>query len=568
MKTLLFLGATLFSILSPSGAFAGSATWNLNPGDGDWNKPVNWTPATVPNGPGDVATFDFSNGPSVSLSANTEVSSLVFNPGAAMYLITARPGKALTISATGITNNSGQLQSFATMINGAGQPGEIFFVNSASAGSNTAFLNQGGGALGHGTSFFDTATAENGAFTNAGGSVFGGLTQFFDSSTAGNATFIDLDSGIGLGGAGHTQFFDTSTAGHATITNEPGKTGFIFPGTVFFDDMSDAAESLITSNGTDQVFAVGAFATFDAASNAGNATIIANGGNVSGATTAFMGHSTAGSAMLIARGNSSGGLITFQESSTGGLSRIKLVGNGVLDLSLHDPPGITIGSLEGKGEVQLGANRLTVGSNDRSTSFGGVIQGAGAFMKGGHGRLILNGVSTYTGGTVIMGGTLLVAQQVGSATGNGPVQVNKGTLGGAGRIAGPVTIGNGTDAGAFLSPGLDGKNPAALFLQSTLTFRSFADYNVTLDSTTTTVDEVTANGVTIESGATAFIRDIGTNMIPVGTVSIIINNTSTSPIAGAFPNLADNSSFSLNGNNFLVSYSGGDGNDLTLTVVP
>jgi len=570
MKTLLLLGATLFSILGPSRAFAGSATWNVNPGDGDWNKPANWTPATVPNGPGDIATFDFSISPSVSLSENTEVSSLVFSAGAATYLITARPGRALTISDTGITNNSGQLQSFATMINGAGSPGEIFFLNGASAGSSTAFLNQGGGALGHGTSFFDTATAGNGTFTNAGGSVFGGLTQFFDSSTAGNGTFINLDSGIGLGGAGHTQFFDTSTAGHATITNEPGRTGFIFPGTVFFDDTSDAAESLITSNGTDQVFATGAFATFDTASSAGNATIIANGGSVSGATTAFLGHSTAGSAMLIARGNSSqsGGLITFQESSAGGLSRIKLVGNGTLDISLHDAPGVTIGSLEGKGVVQLGANRLTVGNNDRDTNFGGVIEGTGAFIKSGRGRVILNGASTYTGGTVIRGGTLLVAQQGGSATGNGPVQVNKGTLGGAGRIAGPVTVGNGTDAGVFLSPGLDGKNPAALFLQSTLTFHSFAAYNVTLDSTSTTVDQVAATGVTIESGATAFVRDIGTNMIPVGTAFTIISNTSTSSIAGTFANLADNSSFTLNGNNFLVSYSGGDGNDLTLTVVP
>ncbi len=419
-----------------------------------------------------------------------------------------------------------------------------------------------------GTSFFDTATAENGAFTNAGGSVLGGLTQFFDSSTAGNATFTNLDSGIGLGGAGHTQFFDTSTAGHATITNEPGKTGFIFPGTVFFDDMSDAAESLITSNGTDQVFAVGAFATFDAASSAGNATIIANGGTVSGATTAFMGHSTAGSAMLIARGNSSGGVITFQESSTGGLSRIKLVGNGMLDLSLHDAPGITIGSLEGKGEVQLGANRLKIGGSDRSTSFGGVIQGTGALMKGGNGWLILNGVSTYTGGTVIMGGALLVAQQGGSATGTGLVQVNEGTLGGAGRISGPVTVGNGTDAAASLSPGLNSTNPAVLSLQRTLTFSSFAAYKVTLDSTMVTVDEVIANGVTIASGAMAFIQDIGTSMIPIGSVFTIISNSSTSPIAGTFANLGDNSSFTLNGNNFLVSYSGGDGNDLTLTVVP
>ena len=91
---------------------------------------------------------------------------------------------------------------------------------------------------------------------------------------------------------------------------------------------------------------------------------------------------------------------------------------------------------------------------------------------------------------------------------------------------------------SFSSPGLDGENPAALFLQRTLTFRSLAAYKVTLDSTTATADEVIANGVTIGRARLAFIQDIGTDMIPVGTVFIIISNTSTSPIAGTFGNLA------------------------------
>ena len=101
-----------------------------------------------------------------------------------------------------------------------------------------------------------------------------------------------------------------------------------------------------------------------------------------------------------------------------------------------------------------------------------------------------------------------------------------------------------------------------------LAFRSLAAYKVTLNSTTAAADDVIADGVTIGSGAIAIIRDIGTDIIPVGTVFIIISNTSTGPTAGTFGNLGDNSSFTLNGNNFLVSYSGGDGNDLTLTVVP
>jgi hypothetical protein len=32
---------------------AGNATWDLDPGSGDWNTATNWTPTTVPNGSAD-----------------------------------------------------------------------------------------------------------------------------------------------------------------------------------------------------------------------------------------------------------------------------------------------------------------------------------------------------------------------------------------------------------------------------------------------------------------------------------------------------------------------------------
>jgi hypothetical protein len=47
-----------------------------------------------------------------------------------------------------------------------------------------------------------------------------------------------------------------------------------------------------------------------------------------------------------------------------------------------------------------------------------------------------------------------------------------------------------------------------------------------------------------------------------------ISNTSATPISGTFANLADGSTLTVGRNNYQVSYSGGDGNDLTLTVVP
>ena len=82
---------------------AGSATWDLNPGSGDWNTAMNWTPATVPNRSGDTATFDLSNTTNVSISANTQVSGIMSTPAATnSYGITASVELTLTVSGTGL----------------------------------------------------------------------------------------------------------------------------------------------------------------------------------------------------------------------------------------------------------------------------------------------------------------------------------------------------------------------------------------------------------------------------------------------------------------------------------
>ena len=107
------LGYTAKSVLldfaAPGAPTHGSAVWKAVPTTGDWNTPANWANNTVPNGSADVATFDKTTIPGVSLSQNTTVDSIVFNPGAAAnpYTITAAPGTTLTISGVGVVNNSG-----------------------------------------------------------------------------------------------------------------------------------------------------------------------------------------------------------------------------------------------------------------------------------------------------------------------------------------------------------------------------------------------------------------------------------------------------------------------------
>jgi len=48
----------------------------------------------------------------------------------------------------------------------------------------------------------------------------------------------------------------------------------------------------------------------------------------------------------------------------------------------------------------------------------------------------------------------------------------------------------------------------------------------------------------------------------------VLSNTSASPISSTFSNLPDGGIVTVGGANFQANYEGGDGNDLTLTVVP
>jgi hypothetical protein len=150
------------------------------------------------------------------------------------------------------------------------------------------------------------------------------------------------------------------------------------------------------------------------------------------------------------------------------------------------------------------------------------------------------------------------------------VQVDGGWLGGWGIIGGTVTVGTGSGSGAVLDPGsLHGPhNFSALTIESPLTFNADATYNVEVNSNSVSTGEVIAAGVTINAGAQFAFEDIGNSTLPIGTIFPIINNTSATPITGTFSNLPDGSIFSANGNTYQVSYEGGNGNDLTLTVVP
>jgi outer membrane autotransporter protein len=68
----------------------------------------------------------------------------------------------------------------------------------------------------------------------------------------------------------------------------------------------------------------------------------------------------------------------------------------------------SVGSLQGAGSVLLGTAFLTVGGDNTSSIFDGVISGTGGVVKNGTGTFTVNGVNTYTGTTFVRAGTLVV----------------------------------------------------------------------------------------------------------------------------------------------------------------
>ena len=515
---------------------AGSATWKANPTSGDWNTAANWTPATVPNFSTDIATFATSNITEVSGSAG--VDSVVFSPGASAFVISAIPNGTLAFSGAGVVNNSGVTQNFVARFGPQGNVGHIAFLNSATVGANTILTTE--------------ALADS-----SGGAP---AIEFYGSSSAGDGTFITPANPISgsANAGGQIYFLDHSTAGNGTFTINGGSANGAVGGFVSFFSFRGtggsptAGTAIFTLNGGTASGATGGSVIFDSQSKADASTLIANGGQNGGG----------------------GGLIQFEKHSRGGKARVEIFGNGALDISAQTRGSVTIGSLQGDGDVFLGGNQLLVGQNDLSTVFTGRIQNGGSgggvggsLVKIGGGELVLTNANTYTGGTHVLEGQLFVNNtRGGSGTGSGPVVVESGKLGGIGSIGAGVKVGTGTGPGATLAPGGATASVGRLELKRALTFNSDGVYQAQVDRRNVTADAVVANGVTINAGAQFVFGDLGHGTLPPGTAFTIINNISASPIAGKFSNLPDGAIFSSNGNTFRANYTGGNGNDLTLTV--
>lgn len=212
----------------------------------------------------------------------------------------------------------------------------------------------------------------------------------------------------------------------------------------------------------------------------------------------------AGSLIVNLPGNNSfGNLVT-------GTGNFTQAGSGILTLTASNTytGGTTInsGTLQLNTGAWFGSGKITnngtlIFNSSGSPTVTAAINGTGQMTLSGSGTVTVSGVNSYSGGTAINNGTLLVNNGSGSGTGTNTVTVaSGGHLGGSGIISGPVII----NSGGIFTPG----NPiGTLTMGNDFTANSGAILNFTLGTTSDRAvisHNLTLNGTLNISAGTGF----------------------------------------------------------------
>lgn len=190
--------------------------------------------------------------------------------------------------------------------------------------------------------------------------------------------------------------------------------------------------------------------------------------------------------------------------------------------------GDTIDALNGAGNVDVNSKNcvLTVGGNNGSGAFSGILANSGSFHLGltktGTGTQILSGVNTYTNTTAVNGGTLLVNSP--GSLANTPVTVASGaTLGGSGTVNGTVNA----SAGGILSPGASANTIGTLTLANNTASSLTLNGNsllMDLSNVAGTCDLLAisgASGALVLNGANTITLSTPLGTAPAGTYTLM-----------------------------------------------
>ncbi len=276
-----------------------------------------------------------------------------------------------------------------------------------------------------------------------------------------------------------------------------------------------------------------------------------------------------------------GGTLRVENTNAVGTAAITVNSGGELDswwgltfamnLVLN---GGTLGSVEDNaynttwsGAVSVTAASTLACKADNTNTLSGAITGSGSLtVTGTEGVYILSGNSnTYSGGTTVSGATLRITNTSGSATGTGAVSVADGaTLDGTGSISSTLGM-SGT-----LSPGTGGAG--TLTIGNSVTFTGSGVFSAEANGTAagSGYDQLAVSSGTVTLGSAQLSFSLGYTPA-INDAFTIIDNQGASAVSGTFSGIAqgDTITASYAGTPYdcRVSYTGGTGNDVVITVV-
>jgi hypothetical protein len=205
------------------------------------------------------------------------------------------------------------------------------------------------------------------------------------------------------------------------------------------------------------------------------------------------------------------------------------------------------------GGINVNGQTLTIYSY--ATSVAG-LNGSGTVNVAGNGitPLLVTGNGTFNGSIT---GPLEVLGSIPNAN----VTINTS----AGPIAGTGTVGTVTMTNAYLSPGATNANPSTGVLHmKSLSMAGASVYSVELAPGSVS-DAVQVTGTVTLSGQLVITLISGAPQ--VGQSFTIIDNDGADPVRGTFTGMPERTTFTLGGQLTRISYQGGDGNDVVLSVL-
>jgi fibronectin-binding autotransporter adhesin len=533
---------------------ASTETWNGLGANQSWDTNANWISGSAPGYVGDSLVFAGTVGTNTVLDQNYTINALTFTNTAGIFTITNSAGDFLTMAPnSGMTNNSANVETLNLPVELAGgvnlksaagvlaltQPvGELV----AGSGSVT---NAGGTNILYGkNTFTGNITVTAGALTIGSNAVSAG------SLSGGTYTGVITNSGSFNYYSGQTETFSGAISGAGALNFANGGTNsgplvslnnnFSFTGNV---TLSNTYVSLAfnNNNGTVTTSPLGNPATSGRTVTVNANAILsfdANGGNElgGGASVPNLGFIiNQGGLMQITSGNCvigpltlNGGILNIASSASAQYEPFELGGTVTVG---GTSPSLITNTADGPGAglnltiaATAGSTTFTVASTGASgadltvavplANSGSEAAGASAIglTKAGSGTMALTDPNnSYTGGTIINAGTLILANP--------------------GQLAGGMYAGAISNSGTFIST-----TAASQTLGGTISGAGLLEVSGAGDALTLTAANSYTGRTLITNGATLFLGAGGSitnsTSITVATNSLLDVSQATSPILG------------------------------------